>query len=272
MPKVRTQADRRKHAAFTDQHGRKWFAVIEKDTMHPAGAITPKGWLEPEGCIVPDCYKTFPDLQDPFMIVIAYDEWITALEVAEEDYHSRAATSAAFMHPDDSGASLFRMSDNGDVYIAPALKRMVGKPPAPVDLVRAMRSGNKWALGLLNPATGNPYPRPSWAEKFVPVVAVEKDQFPDADEFPDDEGFEDAGQSEAAEFPDEEAGRLSDEEESGQSDEEIDESNDPLGHLSRILSKPVVKSVKPTVKPAAKRKHSAPKKAAPTPTSSQGAE
>lgn len=241
MAKIRTQADRRKHAVFTDQHGRKWFAVIEKDTMHPCSAITPHGgWHEAEGCTVPDVYKTFPDEQDPFRMVIDYATWIADWAEARKDYDGRAATTAAFMSPDDGGTRLITFNDDEEVVaMAPALRKYVGETPKPVELVRAMRAGNKWALGLLNPATGKPYPRPAWAEKFAPkkerTLANEREQFPDVEDEAIDDDFEDAASDEEleqiardkVEFPDEPEDRLED---GGDLDDD-----DAFSHLNETL-------------------------------------
>jgi hypothetical protein len=198
--KIRTQADRRQHATLMDKEGRKWQAVIEKDTMHPCGVISPKGWRETTGCVVPDQYKTIPDLSDPFALVIDYDKWIEDLEAAHRDYEDRMQTTAMAMDPENQGGNLYRQGIDGSVYRSPSLVRIVGKPPAPIELVRAMRAGNKWSLGLINPATRRPWPRPSWAEKFFPAEVTLEDVYPD--EFPDDDAEGDGDFESASEFPD----------------------------------------------------------------------
>jgi hypothetical protein len=266
MAKIRTQADRRKHAVFTDQFGRKWETEIEKDTMHPCTAVTPKGWREADGCVTPDIYKTYPKIDDPFAMVINLEDWIQHLEERQRDYEQTAANTAMYMSPDDNGARLFRSAEDGTIFIARALRNIIGPIPAPPDLVRAMRAGNKWALGLINPETRKPYPRPKWADKFFPVVAAPKDEFPD--EYEDDEdagGFEDAVPEEAARFPDEEGDRP--EEDEPANDEPPNEpgdldADDPFSHLANVatkVQKAPVKTAPP--KPAPK----AAKKAAPKP-------
>lgn len=278
MAKIRTQADRRKHAVFTDQFGRKWETQIEKDTMHPCTAVTPKGWRETPGCVVPDVYKTYPKPDDPFAMVILLNDWIQALEEANSAYESSAANTAMYMSPDDNGARLFRQAEDGSVYIARALLNIVGPRPASPELVKAMRAGNKWALGLTNPLAGRPYPRPKWAEKFFPVVAAPKEEYPDEYEDDDEgEGFEDALADDRAQFPDEEEdrpeGEIQDEAEGeGRSPEswpaalqELEE-EDAFSHLANVATtRAPAKAAAPKPTPKAAPKPVAKKKPIPKP-------
>jgi hypothetical protein len=276
MGKIRTQADRRKHAVFVDQFGRKWETQIEKDTMHPCTVVTPKGWREPEGCVTPEVYKSYPHVDDPFAMVIKVDEWIQALEEAQQAYEQTAANTAMFMSPDDNGSRLFRAAEDGTIFIARALRGIIGNAPAPADLVKAMKAGNKWALGLINPDTGRPYPRPKWADKFFPVVAAPKNEFPDEYEDEEDSDFEDAGDAEPEEFPDEPEDRPTDEAVEPEQEPDLD-GDYGFSHLSNVTQaapapkaapkKTPIPSMKPVPKPAAKKPAPKPvaKKAAPKP-------
>ena len=52
------------------------------------------------------------------------------------------------------------------LYLGWALLQMAGIAPQHIDIVRAMKAGNKWALGIAKP-DGTPYPMPPWADPLV---------------------------------------------------------------------------------------------------------
>src|SRR4051812_42579211 len=98
MPKVRTQADRRQHATIYDQHRRKFWTIIEKDTMRSCSALIPKGWEPPKlfgktPFVPPETYHRVK-ADDPFEMEIDYDTWIADLEREQEAYRQKISSSA----------------------------------------------------------------------------------------------------------------------------------------------------------------------------------
>jgi len=194
MAKVRTQADRRQNATVTDQHGRKYSVVLEKDTMHPCSPPNPKGWTPPllngrQPFIPPESYQSFPK-GDPFSMRIDYDRWIADLEAAHRRFDEKISSSAVLLF----GSAAAKMIEEKNVE----LMRYVGPPPMPVEPVKAARAGNKFALGLTDKM-------PEWAVPFFTAPPKVEQEFPDVDEYanepeePEDtnhDGFEDAVEDE----------------------------------------------------------------------------
>jgi len=193
MPKVRTQPDRRQHAVVTDQHRRKFWTVIEKDTMRSCSALIPKGWTPPllngkTPFVPPECYITYaPD--DPFEMTINYDVWIADVEREHEAYAQRMSAAAIMQFGSGASDAIKRQS--------PELMHYVGKPPIAVEPIKAARKGNLFALGLSSNM-------PAWAVPFFTAPVKAEEEFPDAeDDYPDEEALTAAlAIDEASEFPD----------------------------------------------------------------------
>jgi hypothetical protein len=150
------QADKRTYFEFTDNHGRKFGASVEKDTMHPTGSMTPIGHIEHSFFPLDMQFVSFGALGK---MHIDYDNWEAMVVDAHKNFENRLHDTASAMSPLDMGAS----------HIAnrpPALVKMMGPAPVPVDFVRASRAGNKWILGIPKP-DGSQYPVPQWAEKYM---------------------------------------------------------------------------------------------------------
>lgn len=182
MAKIRTQADRRQHATVTDQHGRKFYVVIEKDTMHPCSQPTPIGWNPPllggkKPFLPPQQYQTFAP-NDPFRMEINYDLWIADVE-GEHTSRADKIGAAAVMMFGSGAADAIKRND-------PELMRYVGKPPMPLEPIKAAKQGNQFALGLS--------PRmPNWAIPFFTAPVIKEEIFEDVYDDVEEEPRSNAG-------------------------------------------------------------------------------
>jgi len=202
--KVKGQEDWRRPATLRDQHDRPWATQINKETMHPCIAMTPAGWRSPLAALTPaQKYLTVP--QHEFgKVFVDYDQWIIDWSDAAREYQNHLLQVAR----KEFGAAAMQRIEERD----PKLRLLAGPGPAAVDFVRAMKAGNKWALGIPR-ADGTPYPMPAWAASIVdtlkPIETYDGsdieldagiDQFPDVE----DETAEDA-QAIAARYADAES-------------------------------------------------------------------
>lgn len=144
MPRVQDQTTKRRSAIATDQHGREWGITIEVSTMAPVGTPNPTGWSPVE---LPGGRRLQPPQKflefDPVRIgtmVINYDGWINELEAASEQWEQQLANQAQGMYGDKAADAMMDPP--------PALLRLAGPRPFPVDLAEACRDGNPWALGV----------------------------------------------------------------------------------------------------------------------------
>lgn len=218
MAKVRTQADRRQHATVTDAHGRKFWTVIEKDTMRSCGPLIPEGWTPPKlfgktPFVPPEAYVTY-DARDPFKMLIDYDRWIADIEREHEGYAQRMSAAAVMQFGSGAADAVKRQS--------PELLHYVGPKPMPVAPIKAARAGNLYVLGLSDKM-------PSWAEEYFTAPTVLEEEFPNVeDKYFDDDEEETVAELEetTGEFPDAE-------------DEEFDPAteglNADLQKLDRVL-------------------------------------
>lgn len=163
-----SQREQRRGAILTDQHGRKYSAVIEKKTgddlfwqaMYTAPLIPPAMYFEPH-----------PDVDRPNDRVINYTRW-------KEDI--RRDTDAWEL----LGRTIVRQIPNGlnaDGSFSLAVLDQIGPKPTPIEPVIAAEQGNKWVLGF----TQVPDPR---LKKFFEVLqVVKKYDEPDFSGDPEDE-------------------------------------------------------------------------------------
>lgn len=172
------QPDHRRNQRFTDQHARAWNSSIELKTGHPTGVMEPtwtKGLtqLAPNGArvryavpeyLIPPTGYVKPGA-DHGQLVVDYDHWITDLKEAWKEWRSRVRSLEIKFHGDKA---------NPESPSAQTLD-LAGQPPMRVELLLAMRSGNRWALGL-SPKM------PSWAKPLVPTNDTVDMAFPDAEE------------------------------------------------------------------------------------------
>lgn len=174
-----SQADERMFRKFRDQHGRQWGADCEKRTQHPCGPLSLRGFpVKHVKLKTPAKYFKITDTAAG-EITIDYDRWEVELLTAHTEYDLHALEQATALYG-DKGPQAIKDRD-------PALMRRIGTPPERVERVRAAKAGNRWVLGLPNPATGEAEAKPKWADVYFPApVAVQLQSFPNADEeFPD---------------------------------------------------------------------------------------
>lgn len=168
MAKIKSQNDQRRYATFKDQHGRKWGAVVEKETGDPVGGIMPQfeaPWMPP-----PHIVRVVPG--ETGVVEIHYDELVREIREAHGHFLDQARNIAVLMYGEGAAQALETMPRE--------LRHMVGDPPAPVEPVQAAKAGNKYVLGFSTQM-------PAWAEKFFGKEAriarqeLEPD-FPDAED------------------------------------------------------------------------------------------
>jgi hypothetical protein len=131
--KRKSQQDYRRAAVLRDQHGRKWGTQVESETMEPCVAMTPFGWSAPMAALVPPQKYLGTNGTEFGVIAIDYDRWIIDLSDAEREYRDHLLQTA---------------------------RQHFG--PAATTYLKAMKAGNKWALGICKP-DGTRYPMPPWA-------------------------------------------------------------------------------------------------------------
>lgn len=189
------QAAMRSHMAHTDQHGREWDCTIDNRKESKFAPVTPPipKFSAPFPGLVPPQHLVRPIIGKPGRLVIDYDAWLEDVRRARKAYTEQLRDYA---HQRYQGQMVAVALENPP----PDLLAMIGQPPPPLDFIRAMRAGNKWALGIRR-ADGTPYPMPPWAEPLlswlVPVkeaTTVEEDaaEFPDVEDDTDPEVIESA--------------------------------------------------------------------------------
>lgn len=145
---AKTQQEKRRPQRMQDQHGRWWFATVEKASGYPTGRIKA---LFTAPIYPPPKYLKFPK-DAPNTIQINYGRWIADLVTANKEW-------------DENRVRLGRMI-SGEAFDPrkPATMELVtllGPKPQPVEPVRACEQGNKWVLGLSDK-------KPKEAERFFP--------------------------------------------------------------------------------------------------------
>lgn len=163
---VPTQADKRRSMVVTDQHGRKYFAVIEKASGFPTGLVQPLYEAPHPELYPPQKYMTFPEDQ-PGKLVIDYGSWESDNKTALQAWDNERVRTGSMIH----GAAF-------DPHGPPTIQlvQLIGpKPMSPLP-VRAMAQGNRWALGFTKV-------KPAEAERFFPTPTED----PNADVFTETE-------------------------------------------------------------------------------------
>jgi len=147
-----SQPGQRRYARFRDQHGRVWGATIEVRSNGRVGDARP----EFDAPIYPpDKYiKAHPD--DPFAILIDYDEWESDSRRATKEYEETVREWAV------------KLGLSGQIHDAitnppPEIRDLAGPPPTVTDpvVIQAARAGNSWVLK-------GEGPKPAAAEPYFP--------------------------------------------------------------------------------------------------------
>jgi hypothetical protein len=132
------QQKARRYQQYTDQHGRRWGAVIEIKTGHPCGPWEPKfdaPWLP-----ATEYLRIRPDHEaQPWAVVIDYDTAIADLKEAKHRFDQLCIARGIELHGD-------RFDETAPV--SNAVKQIVGNPPKPWEPYKACKDGNGYLLGF----------------------------------------------------------------------------------------------------------------------------
>jgi hypothetical protein len=168
---IKSQADQRRNAILTDQHGRQFSASIEKASGWPTGLVVPMFDVPHPQLMPPQKYMVF-DAENPTQLRIDYEAWIMELEDANRLWEeNRIRTGHMISAGFDSKAPM-----------PPELQILLGNRPMSPVPVKAMQQGNRWALGFTKvrpPEADQFFPQPSKAPdslaftETAPVFAEE---------------------------------------------------------------------------------------------------
>jgi hypothetical protein len=141
VAKVPGQPDYRKVLTFRDQHGRQYDNVFEiKPKGGPVGAPSPKGWRPPHPALMPPMQYFRWDVPGQLDARIDYDAWITDLRSLHSEYTQQIWEIARARFGEKAAEAVNNPP--------PQLLYEAGPGPLKIELVMAMRQGNRWALGF----------------------------------------------------------------------------------------------------------------------------
>jgi hypothetical protein len=115
-----------------DRHGRQFFAVIEKSSGFPTGLVQALFEVPYPELIPPQKYMSFP-VDEPGVLVIDYVSWEADQLAREKEW-------------DSERLRLINILPGGAAN--PVIAQELGPRPLSHKMVRAMRQGNRWALGF----------------------------------------------------------------------------------------------------------------------------
>lgn len=133
-----SQANQRRNQRLTDQHGRRYFAIIEIRSGDPVGPIEP---MFDAPLKVPQMYlRKSPDIDAPTQLIIDYPRWIEDLTSARVEWERRGRelSRKQFGSAYDPTKHQFKQE----------ILDILGPPPQPVEPVHAALQGNRWVLGF----------------------------------------------------------------------------------------------------------------------------
>lgn len=152
------QNDLRAYGKFSDQHGRKWGAVIEKKTQAPCSGLslrTERPVLVRPPIIPPQKYVRVSDITSR-EVKIRYNQWLEDVDQAWEEWNRFLYEQAFDLYKDAAADEVEKMP--------PALRYRVGKSrPIAREVVLACRAEDPWVLGFTDE-------RPDWADEFLPAT------------------------------------------------------------------------------------------------------
>lgn len=150
----KTQPGRRRSYNVRDQWGRKWLAIVERETADPVTMIP----CFTDALQTPLKYIVIPK-DAPYTCEILYEPWIVELREASQKYRDRREEVTRALHGDAANLKLPPTRE---------IMRIIGKPPIEVKRVLAAAAGDRKALGLKG--TGKVTPR-------APVKAQPEPEF-----------------------------------------------------------------------------------------------
>lgn len=146
---IKSQADQRRGQVMRDQHGREWFANIEKASGFPTGLVVAHFAVPHPELMPPQHYLVF-STEHPSHLRINYEQWIDDLDRRGQEWEAEKIRMGVFtQNPHE-------------------LRILLGPKPMSSLPVRAMQQGNLWALGLSAV-------KPPEASKFFPDPEVAPD-------------------------------------------------------------------------------------------------
>ena len=158
-----SQASMRMFRIFTDQWGREYNADCERKTQHPCGPYAAR-YRAP--LIPPAKYMVITDTIRARVVVDTH-RWIADL-LDEHDMYWREVHIWA---KEKAGVKALDLYNRKESRVDPQLIPFVGVAPMPIEVIQAMRAGNRWILGLPLD-NGQPAPKPK---------AAPREHFPDAE-------------------------------------------------------------------------------------------
>jgi hypothetical protein len=155
-PAKRSHAKRVRAGVWIDQHGREHAGQEDKNTGHPVGALLPEGWAPPHPDLYPSsAYLTYPERRNG-RVTVLYEKWQSENANAWRDWRNARSKFALSLWKNKAAEAI--KEDDASVM------ELVGPTPMAEEFIVAMSRGNRWALGLMHPETGMPYPTPQWAK------------------------------------------------------------------------------------------------------------
>lgn len=137
---TKSHADQRRTMRWIDQHGRPWVGEMELKTGDPCGLPPqPAGWTPADHRLLPPPhFRLYNRVEnEPTAMRINYEGWVT-------DLKEKHATYTRLFH--DVGHE-FHGSEFDPARPSVKVQREMGQRPLAIELVYAMRQGNRSALG-----------------------------------------------------------------------------------------------------------------------------
>ena len=156
-----SQASMRMFRIFTDQWGREYNADCERKTQHPCGPYAAR-YRAP--LHIPAKYIVIVDTVRAKVVVDTH-RWIADL-LDEHDMYWR---EVHYWAKQKAGVKALDLYNRQEGRVDAQLLPFVGIAPMPIEVIQAMRAGNRWILGLPLD-NGRPAPKPK---------AVPREHFPD---------------------------------------------------------------------------------------------
>lgn len=148
---IKSQADQRRPQHMKDQHGRPWFANVEKASGFPTGLVQPQFRVPDKRLIPPSKYLVF-STENPGQVQIDYPQWEADVKAQLAEWDANRLRMGLARYGDAFNA-------RGETPIE--LMTLLGPRPMAVDPIVAMRQGNPWALGFSDV-------KPPEAQRFFP--------------------------------------------------------------------------------------------------------